>query len=303
MLGKFVARLRRPEWGRWAAAAGAFVSRRKGLGAALLFGGALGLVVLLVHREIYSFIASKPQYSVPRIDAALAPRWADRQGAELVRVETEGASLFDDGLVERVGRSFEECPWIARVTAVERVFPNQLRVRFEYRRAHAAVRRPNGHVVLVDAAGVRLPGVYLEPPTCDRAAVVSGVPSAPPAPGRTWDDPALRAGLAMADFAVDSPLLRRLGVREVDVSNFGGRVDARRSEVTLVTSAGCQVQWGRTAAAPRYGDPSDAEKLELLRDVMADYPDLRGLRSVKLYFKGSRAVEPADSTTVIRRAR
>jgi hypothetical protein len=49
--------------------------------------------------------------------------------------------------------------------------------------------------------------------------------------------------------------------------------------------------------------PSVEDKIENLREVLAVYPDLQGLRSVKLYFKGSRAVEPQDSSYIIRTPR
>jgi hypothetical protein len=289
-------------WDRWAARAGAFLAARRRAGRAILFAGGFALVVLLVHREVYSFLAQSRRYTLPRVETAVAPAWADRTGEEVVRVDLgTGGSLFDAGLVERVARAFESSPWIRRVLAVERVFPDRLRVRFEYRRAHAAVRRANGHV-LVDSDGVRLPGVWADPPTCDRPAVITGIASAPPTPGKVWDDPALRAGLAMADFVHGDPILRRLGVKEVDVANFGGRLDPRRTEVALVTAGGCVVHWGRDPSQPRFGDPSTDEKLENLREVLAVYPDLAGLRSVKVYFKGARAVEPQD-TAAVRRTR
>jgi hypothetical protein len=179
------------------------------------------------------------------------------------------------------------------VVAVERVFPDQLRVRFEYRRARVAVRRANGYV-LVDEEGVRLPGVFVDPPACEREALVTGVGSLPPEPGRRWEDPGLAEAMAMADAVHSNELLRRTGVREIDVSNFGGRSDARRSEVLLVTASGCELAWGRTPSTARYGDPSTEEKLENLREVLAAYPGLDGLRRVKLYFRGARAVEMTD---------
>ena len=51
--------------------------------------------------------------------------------------------------------SFEDCAWIKKVTAVERVFPDQVRIRFEYRRPHVAVRCENGYVV-VDVTPARM---------------------------------------------------------------------------------------------------------------------------------------------------
>jgi len=291
---------RRLDLGKAAARLGSFASAHKGAIRAVLFAGAFVLVVLLVHREVYSFIMQRRTYAVPPIKTAVAPHWADRFGVEVVRVRGSETTLFDEGLVERVGRAFESCAWVRRVTAVERVFPDELRVRFEYRRPHVAVRRPNGYA-LVDAEGVRLPGVYADAPPCDRPAVVVGVASSPPEPGRAWQDPALGAAVRMADFAHGNPTLRRLGIREVDVANFGGRQDARRSEVTLLTASGCALQWGRTPEASRYGDLPAEEKLENLREVLAAYPELAGLRCVKLYFKGSRAVEPVDGATIWRK--
>ncbi|MBI3856162.1 MAG: hypothetical protein HY293_10785, partial [Planctomycetes bacterium] len=71
--------------------------------------------------------------------------------------------------------------------------------------------------------------------------------------------------------------------------------DPRRSEMSLVTAGGCVVAWGRSSETSKFGDLSTAEKLENLREVLAVYPDLNGLRRVTLYFRGSRAVEPTDA--------
>lgn len=298
MLRKILAPFKKADWDKLAARVGALASRHQSKGLGSLYAAAFVLVVLLVHREVYSFITARRQFTVPKDQLVVAPKWvpADSQGVETVRVGKDGASLFDPGLVEQVGRSFEECPWIKRVTAVERVFPDQLRVRFEYRLPHAAVRRQGGAgYVLVDAEGVRLPGVYAEPPaSCVRSVEITGLASLPPEPGRAWTDPALKAALGLADFAQENSLLARLKVREVDVSNFGGRADPRRSEVTFVTATGCAIAWGRAPGAGKFGEPSPEEKLENLREVLAVYPGLHGIRTVKVYFRGSRAVEPGD---------
>jgi len=296
MLRKILAPFRRVDWERLAARAGAFASKHQSKGLGTMYAAAFALVVLLVHREVYSFIVGRRQFTVPKVDLVVAPKWvkADSQGVELVRVGKDGASLYDPGLVERVGKSFEECPWIRRVTAVERVFPDQLRVRFDYRIPEAAVKRQGGYVI-VDAEGVRLPGVYVDPPaSCARTVEITGVASLPPGPGREWDDPALKAAIRLAGFAQEDPLLARLKVREVDVSNFGGKADARKSEVTFVTASGCAIAWGRAPGGGKFGEPSIEEKLENLRSVLAAYPGLHGIRTVKVYFHGSRAVEPSD---------
>lgn len=296
MLGKFAARLRRLPWkrlagrvGAWAAAAGRPAVKP------LLFTFTFVLVVILVHREVYSFITNRPQFRVPSLQVSVAPRWAQAHGAEILPVEAVGGSLFDPDLVERVGRAFESNPWIRRVTSVERVFPDSVRVHFEYRRPHLAFRRPCGGVVVVDAEGVRLPGAYAEPPPCDRPMMVAGAATLPPEPGRRWEDPAVQAGLEMAEFIGKNALLRSLGVSEIDLTNLGGRLDRRRSEVVLVASNGCAIHWGRTPSRARFGEPSPAEKIENLREVLAVYPWLNGLRGVRIGFRGSRSVEPAGA--------
>jgi hypothetical protein len=294
MLGKFVSRLRRLPWDKLAGRVGSFAASCRPGFKPVVFAASFAFVVVLVHREVYSFIAQRPRFTVPSIRTAVAPAWANRQGVETVRVDTLGATLFDRDLVERVGRSYESCPWVRKVTSVERVFPDEVRVKFEYRRPHVAFRRSNGYVV-VDAEGVRLPGVYVDPPPCDRTVEVAGAVTLPPEPGRVWNDPAVRAGLEMAEFVHKTAFLKRLEVREVDLSNLGGRIDPRRSEVALVTSNGCAIYWGRLSSNPRFGDPSPAEKIENLREVMAVYPGLGGLRGVKVCFRGSRAVEPHEA--------
>jgi hypothetical protein len=297
MLRNFLSPLRKLNGEKLAARAGAFVSRHQSKGMGALYTAAFALVVLLVHREVYSFIASRRQFTVPKVQTAVAPRWvpADSQGVETIRVGKEGASLFEPGLVEAVGRTFEECPWIRKVTAVERVFPNQLRVRFEYRVPQVAVRRQGGAgYVLVDVEGVRLPGVYVDPPACACPVEITGIASLPPEPGRAWTDPALKAGMCLAELAHENPLLARLRIREVDVANVGGKVDPRKSEVALVTATGCSIAWGRAPGAGKFGEPSIEEKLENLREVLAVYPGLQGVRTVKVYFRGTRAVEPTD---------
>jgi hypothetical protein len=300
MLRKLLSKWRKTNVDKVGARVGAFASRHKTIGRALVFAAGFSLVVLLIHREVYSFLTRRGPYAVPDIRTAVAPAWSDRQGVEIVRVDNPGANLFDETLVAKVGKAFEDCAWIQRVTSVERVFPDQLRVRFEYRRPRVAVRCENGYVV-VDAEGVRLPGVYVDPPPCERSVQVAGVGGRPPEPGRAWDSPALKAGMALADYVDATPLLARLRVREINVANHGGRLDPRLSEVVLSTSSGVELAWGRTADTARFGDPTPEEKLENLREVLASYPDFSGLRRVKIYFRGARAVEPAEGHAQIRR--
>ncbi len=294
MLRKILSKLhlRRVDWKKFGRRIKTFAWTHRAVGRRLAFAAGFSLVILLIHREVYSFIFRSEAYSVPEVRTAVVPEWAAGRGQEIVHVD--GGSIMDPGLVERVGRAFEACPWVRKVESVERVFPDKLMVKFSYRRPHVAVRRPDGFV-LVDDQGVRLPGVYVDPPQVGAPVIVSGLASHPPRPGTVWDNPALRAGLSMAGRIRGDELLQSLAVGEIDVSNFGGRLDPRRSEIALVTSKGCSLLWGRMASDARYGDLTWEEKIENLREVLAVYPNLNGLRCVKLYFSGSRAIERKDA--------
>src|SRR5262245_3435985 len=131
MLGKFVARLRKADWDKAAARIGALASRHRDSALRGVLAAGFALVILLVHREVFSFISQRRQFAAPPLKTAVAPKWAGGQGEELVRIEGSGKSIFDPQLVEEVGRKFEACAWIRKVTAVERVFPDRLLIKFE----------------------------------------------------------------------------------------------------------------------------------------------------------------------------
>src|SRR5688572_8432581 len=106
MLGKFVARWRKADGDKAAARIGALASRHKESAIRGLFVAGFALVILLVHREVFSFIAQRRQFAAPPVKTAGAPRWAPSQGEELVRIDGAGRSIFDPQLVEEVGRKF-----------------------------------------------------------------------------------------------------------------------------------------------------------------------------------------------------
>lgn len=262
-------------------------------------GGGIALIVLLVHREVYSLIIGRKEYTVPaeHMRVSLAPKWANGQNAVQVEITEDQWNAFDDRAVARVGRAFEQNPWVRRVTSVERVFPDQIRVRFEYRKPYAAVRTPEGWVA-VDADRIRLPGVWKERPPCELPADLVGLGAAPAA-GGAWDDPALLAGIELAELASQESVLGNARVCAIDVTNLGGRVDPRKSELAMLTDGGCVIYWGRPTSTNRFGELTVAQKLENLKLVLESYPQLEGLQYVKLYAKepSVREISYDDRTT------
>ena len=249
--------------------------------------GSLALIVLLVHRSVYNSLVARPEYrvkqAVSKVD--VTPGWADPRTGEGVvhlRVSNEEWSLFDDTLVARIGRAFEKNAWVKRVTTVERVFPDQLQVKFELRKAHLAILKPNG-LYIIDRDGVRLPGVYAEPPACESSVRFTGLASVPPPAGQRWIDAEIGAALEMAALVGREPVFAKAKVATVDLANFGARLDKRRPEVALVTSNGCTIEWGRVPSSTNVAEAPLADKLENLRRVVETWPALEGRLCVKLH--------------------
>ncbi len=254
-------------------------------GAHLGLVGSFAFLVLLVHRAVYSALSTSPRYRLPESTARVAPTWADGAGAEgVVTIPAGGLGLFDEGLVARVAESFESNPWVRRVTSVERCYPDQVRVKFEMRVPRLAVRRSEG-AVLVDADGVRLPGIHGRIPP--GVLEVTGVASAAPGSGRRWEQPEIASALEMASLVEGEGLLRRFGIRAVDVANLNGRRTPREAEIALQAASGAWIAWGRSPSSTRYGEPSVPEKLDNLRLAAENYPNLEGLASVKVHQRGS----------------
>ncbi|MBI2931969.1 MAG: hypothetical protein HYY16_09980 [Planctomycetes bacterium] len=275
----------------WKVAKTFVVSHRTGLMRAGLGVGA-AFIVLLIHRHTYNLLCAQPEYKVKAMASVrVAPAWS---GEDSIVEMPADLNLFDEGLVSRIGRVFEGNPWVKRVTAIERIFPDRVRVRLQVRRPHVAVRRAEG-LFLLDDDGVVLPGTYPSASACARSVEIVGSASVPPRPGERWESADIRAGVELVEMIARSASLRALDVRAVDVSNVGGRVDRRRPETALLTAVGCTIYWGRAPSSGRFGEPAPEEKLELLAAVVREYPGLQGLSYVKIYAGEKAAVSPAGA--------
>jgi len=184
----------------------------------------------------------------------------------------ERFSLLDPGISARLAAAYERSVWVERVKRIEkhdpRVDPTRppLEIVLAFRRPAAFVETPRGYC-LVDAEGVRLPGMYREPQVgARRFLVLRGVATPPPEPGRVWSDASLLAGVKVAQTV--APQRERFRLAWIDVSNVGGRRDPRESEIALVTASGTRIKWGRAPGpeAERL-EKSPAEKLAYLSYV------------------------------------
>jgi hypothetical protein len=262
---------------------------RRAAKAALIFlaVGAAGVGVVYGFRHLGRMVCGYPEYLVRRSDLVLVqtPPWltpAARGELDIAALDPglpEVFSLLDPAVCPRIAAAYERCVWVERVERVVKSDPRadparRLLVHLKFRRPLAFVGQRDGFV-LVDDQSVRLPGVYREPrlPGAGPGGadldllVITGVASAPPAPGRVWPEPGLAAGLRVADGL--HARRERLRLRTVDVSNFERRRDPHGSEIVLYTAQDTEIRWGRapTPLAARLQERSVAEKVDYLEHV------------------------------------
>jgi len=233
-----------------------------------LLMGWLSVVVLggLAGGVIYGFVCldsevrSLPMYQV---DRALLPPIVQGEAwmtpsilADLdIRNQLPARfNLLDPELCRFVARACEQIVWIERVERVEvhdpRVDPTHLplEVRVTFRRPVAFVEGDHG-AYLVDAHGVRLPGVYSEAPRLGQETllVIRGVNAAPPQPGQPWPGGSVLAGAQVAEAV--TPHRHGYRITTVDVSNYGRRRSPDDTEIALYTQNGTRIKWGMAPSA------------------------------------------------------
>jgi len=175
--------------------------------------------------------------------------------------------LLDPEFETRVRAALADCPVLAAVTAVEREWPRSYSVEVVFRRP-VAVIEAGGERVPVTADLLRLPG---EPYDCSRLYEITGVPGPAPDPGRGFACAEAADGVAtLRQLTPHLPLLRRLGIRAIDVSESTDP----RGGVVLRTDAGIPVRWGRPRA--RIGENPVAVKIDYLLAAQDNLDALEG---------------------------
>lgn len=247
------------------------------------------LILLLVHRRVYAYLMHNEEFQVDVRHLAVLhrPEWA---GTEMDKVLVEVAeadarlSIFDVDLAEKVNRLFERNPWVARVEEVRKAFPNRVEVKLLLRRPALAIER-KGQFMLVDAEGVRLPGLYSRIPRLPFGVYpVLGAREENPAPGQRFDASEIRSSLAIAAQLDVSGMGKFLRSPVIDVTNFGGRRNPVESEIVLWTPERVALEWGRAPEEEYFGELPAEEKIRNLKLVLQSSPGLRGLSVVRLQY-------------------
>ncbi len=223
---------------------------------------ASGIVSLFRISQIYVERRLAFPTRPPKVVLANRPAWmSDFLNEEIIR-STQPIGLhsaFDRQLLVDAGKALASNPWIKRVKQVRRMYDQKpgdtLEIDCDYR-APAALVKWGQYYWLVDGAGVKLPEQYtaeLLPKIVlggdgkINIRIIDGVSHDPCESGRIWQGDDLAGGLEMARLLAVQDWADQ--IREIDVSNFGGRRDSREAQIVLVTRFGTQVRWGRPPSA------------------------------------------------------
>lgn len=246
--------------------------------ALVVLGAAAGGAVYGLGR-LDTHVRAMPMYQMTRESLRLVegPSWMTPAILADLDVRDrlpERFSLLDPDVCLRVARAYEEVAWVERVERVEKRDPRvnpadpPLEVRLRFRCPVAFVEGDRG-TYLVDAEGVRLPGVYPSAPRLGQATllVIRGAHATPPQPGRQWLGGGVLAGVRVAEAV--SPQRQVYQVTTIDVENFGGRRNPRDTEIALYTRSGTRIKWGKapSAEAELLQEKTLAEKVAYLNYV------------------------------------
>jgi hypothetical protein len=233
--------------------------------------------------------STSPAVELDRVGFVDRPEWLDRPLLLAVAAACSpwlqgDMSILDEESARRLRDGLCTVPWI-RAVAIERVFPDRLRLRIDLRRPVLAVRGADGDpLCLVDADGVMLPWVDTQLPVTFLHRE-GGPPSMAREPGQRAADARVRAAAAvavewrdqLAPLVADCPALL-----EVDATNLGERwlrgpsypevrVKLRRSD-----GAGVIFAYDRPVDSPLSRVPVRT-KATVLGKILAQHPGLEGL--------------------------
>jgi len=221
----------------------------------------------------------------PRVVLMNRPAWmSDRVADQILSTAKPPTahSVFDQRLLIDVADMLRSNPWVKQVKQVRRAYQDApgdtLEVDCEYRAPIALIHWKDFYW-LIDGEGTALPEQY----TPDQLPkimygsdgqmnirIIEGVSHDPPGTGQHWGGEDLAAGLDLVKLLYGKPCAQE--VCKVDVTNFGGRVDAREAQLVLRTVHQTEVRWGRPINAKDFFvEISPAEKLDHMEQLVERY--------------------------------
>lgn len=230
-----------------------------------------------------------PAVSLDRVGFAERPEWMDTPlllavSAALSPWLADEVPILDERMAASLREGLTTVPWVREV-AIERVFPDRFRLRFELRRPVLAVRDAGGKpLCLVDRHATMLPWVDTPLPVTVLHRE-GGAGTMPVVLGQTASEPRVRVAAAitmewqteLAPQVPDCPALL-----EVDATNLGERwaVGPNYPEVRVRLrrndGAGVIFAYDRPVDSPLPRVPVKT-KATVLGKILAEHPGLQGL--------------------------
>jgi len=244
----------------------------------------------------------------PRVVLKNRPAWmSDALAIQIIKtVKPAGThSAFDRQLLQDTAMILRTNPWIKQVKQVRRAYGQRpgdtLEIDCEYRAPIALVHWKD-YYWLVDGQAVKLPeqytaqqlpGIVVGPNRRLNIRVIEGVSHPPVESGQVWPGEDLAAGLDLVKLLYGQVYADE--IVKVDVSNFGGRLDPKEAQITLVTRYDTQIRWGRPInARDFFVEVSTPQKLAYLRDVWTQFHRVDGgMPWIDIRF--DRIIYPADA--------
>lgn len=269
------------------------------LAAVLTLG--VGAIVL---SEVWQFVSNLNEFKVDLTSVQTElPRWAmPAIEGDLQRVAGLNGkrSIFEPGLGKRLALAYGRSPWVLKVCYVRRLFPNSLEVGLALRKPAAAVHAGDASY-LVDEDGVLLSRRFYRWPG-DAGLLPVIVPThrvAPCSPGIRWREESILAGVGLLRMLREYGIVETLNIRWIDVSNFGGIHDQKKSEIVLCNGTRTRIKWGRFATNKRPGEARDIMKLQnLLTVVKREGCELAGIDYVDVRWNDPYIMRRSDVTHV-----
>jgi hypothetical protein len=253
-----------------------WVRRGLTLTALVVAGSIAGALALWNHvrttvaaREVYRLDASEIHITPP-------PPWIRTDvRAEVIRDAglAAGLSILDDGLVERVQQAFSLHPWVAKVERVTKRHPAHIDVEIVYRKPAAMVKVADG-LYPVDAEGVLLPSEDFSPLETRNYPRLTGVESTPQGlTGTRWGDPIVAGGAKIGEAL--APLWTDLQLQAIHWLKPGAGGDASLPAMfELATAGGNRIVWGAAPGSESAGEPTAEQKVERLKNFLAQHGSL-----------------------------
>lgn len=275
----------------------------------VVFAGLLGVAFVSMKRYVEKDVVFPDR--PPRVVLKNRPAWmSDALAIQIINsIKPAGThSAFDRQLLVDTVAILQSNPWIKQVKQVRRAYGQKpgdtLEIDCDYRAPIALVHWKD-YYWLVDGEGVKLPeqftasqlpGIVMGQDHHLAIRIIEGVAEPPVQSGQKWTGEDLWAGLDMVKILFGQSFADE--IVKIDVSNFGGRVDPKEAQISLVTRFDTHVQWGRPVNAKDFFvEVPTAQKLAYLQQVYAQFHRVDGGRPwIDIRF--DRITYPSDDPAV-----